>query len=68
MTPPNYRQSLKHMVDSRPSYPFTGHFPQEPPWRLRGIKRVLGIAALVFRTQTTYDGNPRARIRFAFLV
>jgi hypothetical protein len=66
MTPPNYRQSSKHMVDSRPSYPFTGHFPQEPPWRLRGIRRVLGIAALVFSKQTTCDCNPRARISFVF--
>jgi hypothetical protein len=33
------------MVDSMPPFPFTDHFPQEPPWRLRGISRVLGIAA-----------------------
>jgi hypothetical protein len=49
-------------------YPFIGQFGQSTPWRIRGRKQMLGTATLVFRKQTTYDGQTRARIRFAFPV
>jgi hypothetical protein len=64
MTPPDYRQSMKRRVDSMLPYPFIGQFGQSTPWRILGLKRVFGIATLVFRKRTIYNGKPEVRIRY----